>query len=374
MIDGEEQSIDDILGASLSDAYDAAQTAEPGADDAAAAAPSAPADGRVRDDQGRFAAKTDTGEPAQGATAAAAPAAPNTDQGSKPGDGAAPAAAAALVPSDAPASWSAAEKAHWKTLPPDVQQAIARREAEFAAGIEQKTQGFKALNDVIAPRSEMLRRTYGTVENGIKELLGLSDYAVTQPADFVKWFVHQHRLNPQELFAGAPANGAASQQPGPDGATPADPLAAVQAQIEEIRAEARQIAAAPIIAKAKTDLQKFEAEAATKHPHYANPKVRESIRQTLLQAASSGEDDMTYEQAYERVVWSLPELRQQLIEAETKAALEKQSAAQAEAARKARATAGPQLRSVGTPQGVQAGKTSIDQTLSDVYDRATGAA
>ena len=363
MTDGEEKSLDDILGESLGAAYDAAQAAPEGGEPPAAPSDAAPASGPQRDEHGRFTAK----DPSQAAPSAPAP--QNTDLGSKPGDG----AAVQGPPSDAPASWSDAEKAIWKTLPPDVQAIIARREADFSKGLEQKTQGYRALDDVIAPRRDMLSRTYGSVENGIKELLGLSDFAVSQPKEFAKWFVHQHRLNPQEIFGGAPQGSSqgAPEQGQQGGEPPADPNAAVIAQIEEIKREVREIVNAPIVAKAQTDLQKFEAEAQTKYPHYlSNPRVKPLMQQVLL----NGPDDQTFEQAYETAIWSIPELRQTLIDEKLKAQAEEQSRQAAEAARKARTTAGPQLRSVGALPEVRASKRGIDDTMSEVFDRMNGAA
>jgi hypothetical protein len=372
LIDGEEKSLDAILGDSLCDAYDAAEALPEGGDaaqgDVASAAPAA-ADGRQRDEQGRFAPKTDTGQAAE-----PAPAITNTDQGSKPGDGAAPAAVAA-APSDAPVSWSAAEKAHWKTLPPGVQQAIARREAEFSAGIEQKTQGYAQLETVIGPRRQALQATYGSEANALNVLFKLSDFADAKPIEFAAQFLRQRGIDPKTVFAGAPAGDGGAPQPG-QGDTPSPaPDAAIDARLREMegRFERRyvEMVNAPVIAKAQTDLQKFESEAATKYPHYTNPQIKSGMAQLLKSLPP--DQDMTYEQAYDRVVWSFPEIRQQLIDAETKAAIEKQSKESADAARRARSTAGPQLRSVGTPGEVRAAPRSIADTLSETYDRAMGA-
>lgn len=373
MIDGEketEKSLDEILGSSLGEAYDAASAADDGAPPLAEGA-GATADTDNRDPAtGRFTARQGDA-PAAGATAqipgqgAAAP-------GSKPADGAAP----AMAPSDVPASWSDALKPHWATLPPELKAFLQTREADFARGIEQKTQAFKPISDVIEPRREALSRAYGSVENGIKELLDLSDFAVGRPADFAKWFVHQHRLNPQELFTGAPQG---ASQPGAgqvshDGGQPDAQTAAVDARIHDLESRFIQAINAPILEKAKTDLEKFEGEAATKYPHWSNPQVKNAVRAALLDADQRGDDTLTYEGAYERVIWSIPEIRQQLIEKERSAAVEARAKEAADAAKKARGVAGPQLKSVGSPSDLRGAPRSIDATMSEVYDRITGAA
>lgn len=361
-MDGEEKSLDAILTESLGASYDAAEaTPEPvdagqgdtGKTDAA------PVTGQQRDDHGRF--KTNTGE----AAVETAPAAPNTDQGQT--QAAAPGTDPASAP---PASWSAAEKAIWPTLPPDVRATIARREADFAKGIEQKARGYEALDQVLAPRRVGLAAEYGSVENAVSTLFKLSDFAAQDKPGFVKWFCQAHGLDPQQIFAGAPADGVAPQ-PGQDGQPAASPeLAAVRAELESLKNDMVRAVQAPVIAKAQTELQKFEAEAATKSPHYANPQVKSEMARVL----ASSQSDLTFEQAYDRVVWSMPELRQQLLDTERKTAVEAQSKAAADAAKKARHSAGPQLRAAGTPGEVRAVAHTIDQTLSEVYDRSQGVA
>lgn len=357
-----ELSLDDILSAGLNEAHDALEERE-GPEPAAGTQAE-----RDRDEQGRFKARE-----AEKAAAAAAPAKTDpkiTDQGTKPADGAASAQAAS--PSDAPASWSAAAKAHWKTLPPDVQAEAHRREAEFAKGIEQKSQGYQALESVIGPKRQMLQQVYGSVENGITELLGLSDFAVTKPNDFVKWFVHQHRLNPQEIFA-MPAAGAQpgnGQQPG-EAAQPALPPE-IAAAVDRVERSQQQFVETyvngPIKAKARSELQQFEADASTKYPHYTNPQVKQAMEAALL----SGPDTMTFEDAYDRVIWSMPELRSQLLEAERKAAVEAKAKEAADAAAKARVKTGARFSPAGTPAKVRTAAMSIDQTMNEAYDRVNG--
>jgi hypothetical protein len=365
MIDGEEKSLDAILGESLGSAYDAAEAApEPVDGDAGAAAITgvAPSDGRVRDEQGRFAPKTDS-QAAPSAPAATTVAKPNTDQGSKPDDGAAP-----LAPSDVPASWPAALKNHWATLPPELKSHLQAREADFARGIEQKTRGFEALEQVIAPRRVGLAAEFGSVENAIGTLFKLSDFAAQDKPGFVKWFCQAHNLDPQTIFGGAQA-----PQPGQGGdpAAAFDPMAAVNAQIQGIKREVREMFEAPIKAKAQTELQKFEADPKNTHVH--DQRVRARMKYLLEDSGARGEE-MTYEQAYEDACASFSDIRKQMLEDRTQAAIEAKAKEAAEAARKARNTAGPQLRSVGTPNEVRSAPRGIDDTLSEVWDRNQGAA
>ena len=372
MGDEDQKSLDEILGASLSDAYDAAEAAPEaveGGQGEAAPSGAAPASGQPRDEHGRFAAKTESGQAAGDAPAAAANAAGITDQGSAPGDG----AAATVPPSDAPASWSDALKPHWATLPPELKAHLQAREADFARGIEQKTRGYEALEQVLAPRRAGLAAEYGSVENAVSTLFKLSDFAAQDKPGFVKWFCQAHNLDPKTIFGAAeapqPGQGDGAGAGAPGASTPPE-LAAVLAEVNALKRQMTDAINRPVIERAETDLKKFEGDAATKYPHYSNPAVKRGMA-TLL---ASSEADMTYEQAYERVVWSIPEIRQQLLDAERNAAVEAKAKEAAEAAKKARNAAGPQLRSVGASNDVKPGPRSIDQTLSEVWDRSMGAA
>lgn len=356
-----ELTLDQILGAGLEEAHDAFTEAEAGAEGEATPA-AATGD---RDEQGRFKARGDA--PGDGTAKAGETGDKITDQGTKTGDG-----AAAQPPSDAPASWSAAAKAHWKTLPPDVQVDAHRLAADFAKGIEQKSQGYKQLETVIEPRRQMLAATYGSVENGISELLNLSDFAVTKPQDFVKWFVHQHRLDPQQIFADAatgaqPGNG---QQPGEvaQAALPPDVAAAIDRVERSQEQFIEQYVNRPIKARVQSELTKFEADATTKYPHWSNPKVKQSVA-ALLERTN---EDLSYEDAYDRVVWAMPEIRQQLLDAERQTAIAKKTEEAAKVAATAKKATGARF-SPATPSRVKLASGGIDQTMNEVYDRMNGA-
>ncbi len=371
MIDGEDEgkelSLDDILGSAINgDAYDAAQDSAEGAETAAPAS-GAPASQDNRDPAtGRFTAQQKAAADAAAGTARAA-GAPNTDQGQT--QTAAPGADPASEP---PASWSAAEKALWPTLPPDVRAVLARREADFAKGLEQKAQALKpyeTLEQVIGPRRQALAATYGSAENAVAQLFKLSDFADQQPAQFAAWFLQSRGLDPRQVFNLPASSG--EPQPGNGAEPPANPeIAAIrekQAQLERELEEARY---APFRERAHTDLAKFEADAATKAPHYQNPQVKSEMMQIL----ASARRDISYEEAYEQAVWSIPELRSQLIADREKAAVEAQAKAAAEAAAKAKSAASPRFSSAGAAHAVRAGKGSIDQTMERVWERMEGAA
>lgn len=358
-----ELSFDEILGSSLSDSYDAAQALP---DDAGAAADK-PARDDNRDDKGRFTAQqkaADEAAAAGKADPAAAQNKPNPDQGQT--TTAAPGADPASEP---PASWSAAEKAIWPTLPPDARAIIARREADFAAGIAQKAQGskaYEALESVIGPRRKALAATYGSAENAVAQLFKLSDFAEEQPAEFAKWFLQQRGLDPRQIFADANPDAGQKQQPGAAQGQPPE-IAAVLSEVAQLKQDLVRAVNEPIVRKAQSELAEFEKDPA--NVHYTAVKADMAH---ILQ--NSGDDSMTYKQAYDAACWANPTIRAQLLESERKAAIEASSKASAEAAAKAKSAAGVRFSSSGAANGARPGPRSIDQSLSEAYDRAQGAA
>lgn len=85
-----------------------------------------------------------------------------------------PAATTDAPKSKAPQSWSAAERAHWEKLPPEVQSVIARREEEAHRGITQLGQDAafgKKINEVVSPYLPMIRAEGGNPVAAVQDLL-----------------------------------------------------------------------------------------------------------------------------------------------------------------------------------------------------------
>lgn len=78
--------------------------------------------------------------------------------------------------SQAPVSWSPEAKAAWGALPPNVQQAIAKREAEVAAGFDEY-RPYKALK----PFAERAEREGSTLEGVLTAYTGIQDTLVRDP-------------------------------------------------------------------------------------------------------------------------------------------------------------------------------------------------
>src|SRR5262245_1644484 len=157
-------------------AGDAATPAKPQAAPTEAPAPAVPGE-RARGPDGRFAPSDATAKPAAPPPAAppkqelaAPPKLPPTN-GQKPPEAAPAPAAPALRP---PVSWKPGAREHWAKLPVEVQQEVARREAEVARSMQESSRARDALThvqQVIGPYAQNIAATGGDAITMIGSLM-----------------------------------------------------------------------------------------------------------------------------------------------------------------------------------------------------------
>lgn len=124
-------------------------------------APAPSALDKGRDDKGRFARKEPAAEPPQAAS-----------EGITPGPKAEPKGQAPA--SRAPASWRPETREHWSTLPPAVQQEVARREQEMQRTLQETAEARKfaeQLNRVISPYEAFIRAENSTPLGAVENLM-----------------------------------------------------------------------------------------------------------------------------------------------------------------------------------------------------------
>ena len=253
------------------------------------------------------------------------------DAPAEPGDVSAEPAARAVT---APQAWSAAAKARWAELPPELQQEIARREGDFTRGIEQKVlearRHYAPLEQVIGPRREAWARQFGSPERGLQTLVEISEQAGRDPEGFVRWFAQNSGLDLSRLAQGV-ANGAPADTAS-GGAKPADQgdprvalLAQQVGQLQEYLAGEQQARQVENLSSLASVVDAFRAD--PKHEHFdaVAPDVLALIpvvRQAMPQASAPE----LLKAAYERTIWGDPGIRERLLAKQT-AALGQQSAA-----------------------------------------------
>lgn len=333
----------------MAEAFDAAEAraVEPPVEAAPVEATETPAeaepvaDGPARGPDGKFISKTV--EAPDAATPAANPAE------------SAPTPAAAETPS-APASWTADERAHWATLPPATQAAILRRESEVSKGFEERASKLKAyepVEQVLGPRRQQLVAAYGSEGAALQQLFQLSDFARDNPRGFMEWFARERGLDLGALAAPQEA------------VDPNDPLAAIKAELDQLKAHTQAQTQAQQNAQRAQLVQTVEQfKASGKAPHF------EEVRQDMAKLATV-EPNLTIEELYDRAVYLNPTTRARIL-------ADQQAAAQAEQekARKAeedRRIAETNVSTRGAVGGSPATPKSMEETMREVYDRKNAA-
>ena len=320
----------------------AAPAAEPAAQ--VPAPPSETVGERARDDSGRFVekAKPDTSKP-NSATASAA---------AEPG-----AQAPAIAP---PASWTAAAKAKFAALDPDVQKEVMRREKEMSDGVAQqqsKSERLNAFDAVLAPgrNARMLR---GVDDVGyVRALDSANQILERDPVAGILQVGQMYGVNWQALMQRL--TGGQPQQ----GQPPINPVVQRLQTVEQQLAQRAQQEQDSSRQAAQAEIDTFRSD--PKNLYFENVKERMSV---LIRSGQAG----TLQDAYDQAVWADPSVRP-LVQAEQEKARQAQSAqAQREKAQQASRAA---VSLTGSPvPGAAPGGASSAQTLRGAIEQAWEAA
>lgn len=250
----------------------------------------------------------------------------------------------------APVSWAAEAKASWASLPPAIQNAVLKREAEVSNGFRQKSDEVRRYEQVIAPVAQEAAR------------LGM------QPDQAINALMSAHHMLQQDAPA---AIARLAQQYGVDLATLASNPPAIQAQPRHD----------PMVSQLTQHVSKLESQLsgflqnqtlgvvekfASEHPHYA--AVEEDIARLIpiVQQSNPGlpaHDVLT--KAYEQAIWVNPDVRARLI-AEQAAQTQQKQAETLQVKAKQAAKAAVSIR--GASNGANAPKMPPPNSGGDVYD------
>lgn len=277
--------------------------AEPTRPAEAAAAPT-----RERDEHGKFLAKAQP-ESVQ----AAAPA-----EAAKPIETAKP---ADLEPQPeaipVPPSLSAAVKAQWSTLPPEVQRDISRLEGTVQtakAEWDKKGQRLNRYDEIIGPQLDKWRYAGLDEFSGIQTLLSAQKMLDDNPVNGIVLIAKSYGLSPLQLAQHLGAPQAQGHEAAPQAPHAADPLAALQPFMQRVQTLEQQLAQqsssaeAAKIAEARATVAQFAAK--PENMYFEN--VRMDVAKRL-----ESDDQLTLEQAYEQAIWASPEIRPLLLKAQT---------------------------------------------------------
>lgn len=277
-----------------------------------------------RDGSGRFAkAENETTAGTNGESPAAQPVPPTDAAPVDPNAPQAPAESGteskAMAP---PATWSAGAKAVFATLPEVARREIAKREKDYATGIQhhaEKARGYDTLMAEFQPYEAMLRAEGGTPQGAIRNLLNTAYLLRTAPAqqkgELVMRIAQQFGADMSQYFG---QQGEQAPAPGQQDLTHVQQLVQQMVapalhriqQWEVGQQTAQQQQAQQVEQEIQGQIEAFRDAADEagnpKHLYFENVRGAMSALLANKQAAS-------LEQAYDMACWANPEVRAALI-------------------------------------------------------------
>lgn len=241
-----------------------------------------------------------------------------------------------------PASWKKDHEAKWATLDPALREEIHRREQNFLDGIKDYKQPAafgRAIGEHLLPHVETFRRLNTTPVDVVRDLVGTWSQLVNGDAATKQRIYLQIARDfgievPSRGSSPLPQGGNAQPVPGVDLGPVTQRLSATEQELKALKAEAQRLD----YQRADEQLDAFGKSPG--HEFYTDATVRQTMGQLLTSGLATSLQD-----AYDKAVWQLPEVRAKLQAAEA----EKQRAKDAEQAAAARKAAAANVRPRGTP-------------------------
>jgi len=319
------------------------------------------ADGRPRDDKGRFAAKDATAEsPAAPAAETQPPAADGTDATTT--TPAAPAAAAPAPAAEPPQHWPQADKDMFAKAPPEFQQWALRRDREVNEGFQRKVQSVAPLLNAVVQAKPYLDTIGVTPEAAFANLVA-SEYVLRNGTPEQKAAMAQKMLRDYQITlpgsTSQPTETPAGEQPADQSAWEDPTISALRRDVQAANmqtAQLRHLLLSQHHSRAIQEIAAFEAEKTADgkpaHPHL-NDLYPDIIR--LAQAEVVAGRQPVLKQLYETAMWANPAVRAQLLEQQQREQQRKQQeeakAKEAEAKAKAAQAKAAAASVNGAPRG-----------------------
>lgn len=255
-----------------------------------------------------------------------------------------------------PASWTAAEKAHWPNLTRELQESFLRREGDWQKADSEranKLKGYEPIEAALAPVRQNLELNGVEPAQYVKQLVAADQYLRTNPNEALQWLANQYGIDLNQMNM-------ADQYQDPSYA----PLVNEINQLKAEQAQFQRQQQAMEMERLNGEIAAFAAE----HPHFE--EVRQDMG-ALIQAGRAS--DM--KTAYDMAVWANPSTRAALQAEASAAAEEKRKQEAAEKSAKAQRFQSQNLSSRGAATGATPPHyNSRDEELADIYDQVTGAA
>lgn len=249
-----------------------------------------------------------------------------------------------------PVSWAAEAKASWAAIPPAIQNAVLKREAEVSAGFKQKSDENRQYEAAFAPVAAMSQRYGVPAAEGIKRLVAANEFLERDAPAAIAWLAKSHGVDLAALVSNPPA----IQTPR------VDPMVSQLGQhVTSLESQLNGFLQNQTLGV----VDSFAKDPA--HPHYAEVE-NELVR--LIPMIQQSEAGLSHheilQKAYDQAIWLNPTVREKVLAQQTAATAQAKTAmVQAKAVQSRKAAVSIKGSSNGAmppPRGAPAG--------GDVYD------
>ena len=279
----------------------------------------------------------------------------------------------------APAHWDSAKREAFAALPPQAQKIVTDLTKGFEADYTRKSTELaddrrfagsvrSLIND--DHRSQM-RRAGLTDEQGIAHLVKLNDLYTRDPVGYVKMVVERTGLDPRQIWnVTGDAQPAQGQQPAPNGADPYQQLYGIiqnlTQEVDGFKRERHQTTERTVSQVIDRFAKEQDSEGKSLRPYF--DRVQAKMAELLYTPSYTAIEDygQRLAAAYDAAVYLDPDIRQQLVDAETQRRMkEERDKTDVAKARKAKA---PVNAPASTSGKVKTGslENSIRQSMSDL--------
>lgn len=216
----------------------------------------------------------------------------------------------------APISWPAAEKERFKTLPPEVQKFISKREADREKYVSTKAneaanigRQYQDIDQAFAPFERKMQLNGTTRAQVVTQLLAAQSYLDENPKEALKWMAQSYGISPEEIFSEAP-----EQRVDPT----ISHLQQKIAQLEGHLTSRQQQESHSAYSAVENQIQQFASETDAAG-NYIRPHFNEVYNdmEAIVRQVKASQPQLpikdVLQQAYDRAVWANPTSREAML-------------------------------------------------------------
>lgn len=285
---------------------------------------------------------------------------------------------------EAPQDWNKAQKDAFASLPTtEAKQALLTAYKDMQAGFTRKSQEHadtvrfaEAVRSQIDNDTRARLAAEGRDEVGyINQLVGLERYARSNPADYVKLVMQTFGVRPEQIGINPQQQAAQDDDySDPDVATLRQQLSGLEGSLDQrLQAHLQQYQQQQELRQWTETVNQFskatDAEGNALRPHFETVRSTMASLYTAPNYQSITDPAERLQAAYEAAVYAHPELRETVIQEQTRKAAE--AARQKEAVERAKRAKAP-VRSSPAPASQATGKSSLRDIIMETSRSVTG--